>query len=175
MRYLLTILFALGVSAYADEGAGVNRQIHVDIDKVVETGEVEPVNGISSAGQPDAAALRVFAESGYTAVIDMRGPNEDRGMDDFAGAVEGEGMSYIAFPITSAEQLSLETAGELDAILGEIDGPVLLHCGSGNRVGAILALRESLNGASDEEALEYGRDAGMTRSEALIKERLDED
>lgn len=175
MRYLLSLLLAIAVSTYADEVADMDRQIHVDIDTVVETGAVQPVDGITSAGQPDAAALKVFADSGYTAVIDMRGPSEDRGMADFAGAVEGEGMSYISFPITSAEQFSLETAGELDAILGEIDGPVLLHCGSGNRVGAMLALRESLNGASDEEALEYGRDAGMTRLEDVIRQKLSEE
>jgi protein tyrosine phosphatase (PTP) superfamily phosphohydrolase (DUF442 family) len=70
--------------------------------------------------------------------------------------------------------MSFATAEKLDAILAEADGPVLVHCGSGNRVGALLALRASINGASDEEALELGRQAGLTRAEAVVLERLDE-
>ena len=51
-------------------------------------------------------------------------------------------------------------------------GPVLLHWGSGNRVGAILALRHSLSGADDEEAFSYGRSAGLTGLEPVVRERF---
>ena len=174
MRYLTTLLLVFGLSAMAEDGAEMDRSVHVDLDKVVEAGVVEPVDGITSAGQPDDAALQVFADSGYAAVIDMRGENEDRGMENWQGAVEDTGMQYIAFPVTSAEQFSMESAAELDALIEGVDGPVLLHCGSGNRVGAMLALRQSLKGASDYEALEYGRDAGMTGTEPLVEQRLSE-
>ncbi|NOR36819.1 MAG: hypothetical protein GQ577_08735, partial [Woeseiaceae bacterium] len=65
---LAILLFAF--SANADEG---ERRIHVDLDDVIAAGKVEPVDGITSSGQPDAAALEVFADSGYGVVIDMRG------------------------------------------------------------------------------------------------------
>jgi uncharacterized protein (TIGR01244 family) len=169
LTFITIVLFAF--SAWAGEG---EQGIHVDLDKVVDAGEVKPVDGITSAGQPNAQALEVFADSGYAVVVDMRGPNEDRGMDDFAGAVEATGMQYIAFPIVGKDAISFETAAELDALLEEIDGPALLHCGSGNRVGAVLALRESLKGASDEEALAHGKDAGMTRLEPVVREVLSE-
>ncbi len=168
LAFITIVLFAF--PAWAGEG---EQGIHVDLDAVVEAGEVKPVDGITSAGQPDAQALNVFAESGYAIVIDMRGPDEDRGMDDWVGAVEATGMEYIAFPLVGKGAISLENAAKLDAMLEEIDGPVLLHCGSGNRVGALLALRESLNGASDEEALAHGKDAGMTRLEPLVREVLE--
>ena len=167
LTFITTVLFAF--SAWAGEG---EQGIHVNLDAVVEAGKVKPVDGITSAGQPDARALEVFAESGYAAVIDMRGPGEDRGMDDFAGAVEAKGMEYVAFPIVGKDAISFENAAKLDVVLAEIDGPVLMHCGSGNRVGAVLALRQSLKGASDEEALVYGKDAGMTRLEPLVREVL---
>ncbi len=168
LTFITIVLFAF--PAWAGEG---EQGIHVDLDAVVEAGKVAPVDGITSAGQPDAAALDVFAESGYAVVIDMRGPDEDRGMDDFAGAVEETGMEYVAFPIVGRDAISFDTAAKLDAMLEEIDGPVLLHCGSGNRVGAVLALRQSLKGASDEEALAHGKDAGLTRLEPLVREVLE--
>ena len=34
-------------------------------------------DGITAAGQPDKAALEVFADSGYATVIDMRAEDED--------------------------------------------------------------------------------------------------
>ena len=165
---LLTILL-LTFSVNADEG---EQSIHVDLDDVIAAGKVESVDGITSSGQPDEEALRVFADSGYSVVIDMRGPDEDRGMDDFEGAVEASGMQYLAFPVVGADQVSFETAAKLDEVLQGIDGPVLMHCGSGNRVGAVLALRQSLNGASDEESIEFGENAGMTRLEPRVREIL---
>ena len=167
---LLTILL-LTLSANADDG---EQNIHVDLDDVIAAGIVEPVDGMTSSGQPDEVALQVFADSGYSVVIDMRGPDEDRGMDDFKGAVEATGMEYLAFPVVGADQVSFETAAKLDEVLQGIDGPVLMHCGSGNRVGAVLALRQSLNGASDEESIQYGKDAGLTRLEDVVRERLDD-
>ena len=171
MRYLsLLAVLLLAFTANANEG---EQSIHVDLDDVIAAGKVEPVDGITSSGQPDAAALEVFADSGYGVVIDMRGPDEDRGMDDFEGAVEATGMQYLAFPVVGAEQVSFETAAKLDEVLQGIDGPVLMHCGSGNRVGAVLALRQSLNGASDEESIQFGKDAGMTRLEPRVQQVLE--
>jgi len=165
---LLAILL-LAFAAIADEGG---QSVHVSLDDIVEAGNVVPVDGITSSGQPDAKSLKVFADSGYAVVIDMRGPDEDRGMDDFPGAVAATGMEYVVFPVVGKDAISFETAKELDELLLGIDGPVLMHCGSGNRVGAVLALRESLNGADDEAAIAYGRDAGMTRLEPLVREVL---
>lgn len=175
MRVLVlgvTLVFSSNAFSGGD-GMTDEMRTHVDLGEVMESGEVQPVNNITSAGQPDEAALEVFAASGYVAVIDMRGPDEDRGIDEVA-AVNELDMQYIAFPVVGAEAISYENAEQLDQLLSEIDGPVLLHCGSGNRVGALLALRESLAGADDEQALEYGRSAGLTKLEPLVKEKLEE-
>ncbi|NIL93530.1 MAG: hypothetical protein GTO71_03585 [Woeseiaceae bacterium] len=168
-RSILLALILPALAAVADE---VGRDIHVDIGEVVESGEVVPVDGITSAGQPNEAALKVFADSGYAVVIDMRGADEDRGMEDFQGAVEATGMEYVAFPVVGKEAINFDTARQLDELLRGVDGPVLLHCGSGNRVGAVLALRESLAGADDESAIQFGKDAGLTRLEPVVREVL---
>ena len=149
------------------------EKIHVRIDAVVEAQTVEPVNGVTSAGQPDPEALQVFADSGYAAVIDLRGADEKRGFDEPAVVAE-LGLEYVSLPIVGRDGISFENAKKLDKLLAGYDAPVLVHCGSGNRVGALLALRESLAGAEDEAALEVGRSAGLTRLEAIVKERLNE-
>jgi uncharacterized protein (TIGR01244 family) len=177
MKLLIALLAGtLAVAACADESAPVTpAKVLVDVSKLSEDDQVRPVDGITAAGQPDAKAFAAFANSGYEVVIDMRGPDEDRGLKDEAALVEDLGLEYVAFPITDEKQIDFETARKLDDLLASIDGPVLIHCASSNRVGALLALRESLNGASDEDALAYGKRAGMTRLEPVVRERLNSD
>ncbi len=62
----------------------------------------------------------------------------------------------------------------LDEILGNVRGPVLLHCASGNRVGALLALRARMHGASPEEALELGNEAGLSSLRSTVETLLNE-
>jgi len=141
-KRLLAILLVAAWSAtgFAEDGA-MTGQLKIDLAGFVRAGVVEPVDGITSAGQPDKAAFEVFAKSGYRTVIDLRGEGEDRGLDE---AIE------------------------------DADGPVLIHCGSENRVGALLALSESLEGGDDETALEYGRQGGMTGLQERVEEALKE-
>jgi uncharacterized protein (TIGR01244 family) len=167
-------ILVLAFGAMADEpDLSPVTSLAVDLERVVELGTVSPVDGITSAGQPDKAALEVFAGSGYTTVIDMRSREEDRGFDE-AEFVEALGMHYVEFPIASEDDVSFDSARKLDELLQSSPGPVLVHCASGNRVGALLALRASLHGAGDEDALKLGRDGGLTRLEPVVRERFAE-
>ena len=165
---------AMILSACSDSSVGSEETpAKADLQEVVATGEVKPVNGITPAGQPDAAAFKVFADNGYVAVIDLRTVGEDRGLDEQT-VVEGLGMTYVLFPISSGD-ITFENAQVLDGLLASFDDPVLLHCASSNRVGALLALRASLHGADDPAALQAGKQGGMTRLEPKVRELLSDD
>jgi len=133
----------------------------------------DPLQGITTSGQPDAGSLTELAAAGYSAVIDLRGPQEDRGIDEQA-EVEQNGMEYISIPVVGSDDVSYENAAVLDRLISQMDGPVLIHCGSGNRAGALLALREKINGADNETALALGKKAGLTRLEDTVEQRLNE-
>ena len=167
---VLAALFAVPAAA-GDQGLDAVSSLKVDLEKVEELRTVSPVEGVTAAGQPSEAALEVFADSGYAAVIDLRGPDENRGIDE-AGLVEELGMDYVPLPIKGREAISFENARKLDALIAGYDAPVLVHCGSSNRVGALMALRASLAGADDDAALEAGKEAGMTSLEGVVRERL---
>jgi uncharacterized protein (TIGR01244 family) len=137
--------------------------------------EAEPLPGITSAGQPTQEQLTALADEGFAAVIDLRGEDEDRGFDE-QDAVESLGMRYISLPITSPDTVNYDNAAVLDALLSDIDGPVLIHCASGSRVGALLSLRQRLHGDTPEASLELGLAAGLS-SPALqeaVEARLSE-
>jgi uncharacterized protein (TIGR01244 family) len=175
IKQAFTLVLAMAVIlSVADQDAMAEPPLKVDLDSVVSDGAVQPVDGISASGQPDEAALEVFAAHGYTTIIDLRTPGEDRGIDESA-VIEGLGMEYVALPIAGADAINFSNARKLDKLIEDADGPVLVHCGSSNRVGALLALRESLNGADDETALTYGREGGLTRLEGRVMDVLGED
>jgi protein tyrosine phosphatase (PTP) superfamily phosphohydrolase (DUF442 family) len=84
-------------------------------------------------------------------------------------------MSYVRIPVAGAADLTRINVELLDTALrvAEPAGRVLLHCVSGNRVGALLALRENwLYGASPEDALALGRAAGLTSLEPETRKLL---
>ncbi len=126
-----------------------------------------------SSGQPDEPALSVIADAGFSAVVDLRAPYEDRGMDEQAIA-ERHGMVYVSLPIAGPDEVTFDNAAMLDQVLADHKGRIFLHCSSGNRAGALYALRENLLGASSDEALAVGKAAGLTRLESVVRERLAE-
>jgi len=170
LRFFLCAILLMGTIAIADKMVA----IHVDLATVESSADLLPVDGLTSTGQPDAEQLAMFAKAGYVAVVDLRAASENRGLDE-ATAVEKLGMDYVNLPVSGAASISWENATKLEEILSSYDGPVLVHCGSGNRVGALLALRKSTQGADDEEAAAYGRSAGMTSLEPVVRSRLAED
>jgi len=169
--FLVMVLVASTATLAGDDEATAIDTLKADLDAVVEIGKVKPVNGITSAGQPDEAGFKVFAESGYIAVIDLRTAGEDRGLDDEPALVEGLGMEYIHFPIGRGD-ITIDKANALNRLLDQYDEPVLVHCGSANRVGALLALQHFDENGDLEKALKHGREGGMTRLEGAVKKEL---
>lgn len=170
LQVFLCATLVMATTAMAEE----MTDIHVDLKALESSQDLSPVNGLTSSGQPDAEQLALFAEAGYVAVVDLRGESENRGLDEVT-VVESLGLDYVNLPISGADSISWENAAKLEEILSSFDGPVLVHCGSGNRVGALLALGKSENGADDEDAITYGHAAGMTSLEPVVRSRLAED
>jgi len=131
----------------------------------------DPLTGITSAAQPSAAQFEAAAKAGFKSVIDLRGPKEERGLDEPA-VVAGLGMSYASLPIEGATGVTFANAAALDELLAKLEGPVLLHCSTGNRVGALLALRAKLGGADADAALLLGKAAGLKGLQPAVEQRL---
>lgn len=125
-----------------------------------------------SAGQPTPEQLAALAREGVRTVINLRAPDEAVDYDEAAEA-ERLGLRYVALPVRGADDLDRERVREfgreLDAARSR--GPVLIHCASGNRVGAMVALDEALNRGCDlDSALDQGRRAGLQGLEPAVVE-----
>ena len=171
---LLSALVVVAVSIAAESSNTAPDVRLVKTSEILSDPDALPTTGLLTTGQPDAAVLDVVAEAGFGTVIDFRGVDEDRGIDEQA-EVESRGLRYVSIPVSGADDISFDNAAILDQVLSETDGPVLLHCKIGKRASALRALREKQNGADSEAALALGIDAGLTRHRDVVEERLAEE
>lgn len=133
----------------------------------------DPLPGVRTGGVPaDPAIFAALAEEGYRLFVDLRGPNDPIG--DAAAAAAAAGLDYLAIPIADDADLDLGAARALDAALDDpLRGPAVVACASGNRSGALLAVRAFwLDRLSAEEALALGQRAGLTRLEPSVRTLL---
>jgi len=129
------------------------------------------LEGVTTAGQPSAAALSAAAAAGYKTVIDLRALTEDHGLDE-KQTVETLHMSYVNLPVEGAAGVTYANAAALDKLLAESPKPVLVHCTSSNRVGALLALRAKQKGADDKAALDLGVASGLAGLKPAVEKKL---
>ena len=133
-----------------------------------------PADGLLCGGQPAEDDLATAHAAGYRTVINLRADGES-GFAWEPDAVKAAGMDYVAIPVAGAAGLTRENAARLDAALKQASakGPVIVHCASGNRVGALLALRAAwVQGADPATALALGKASGLAGLESKVRELL---
>ncbi|MDQ2068818.1 beta-lactamase hydrolase domain-containing protein [Natronospira bacteriovora] len=125
-------------------------------------------------GPPDQEQLREARDAGIRTVVDLRGVSE-YGDWQPSDVVTSLGMLYIPIPVAGADGLTRPAIEAFDrAIAAAGDQPALYHCASGNRVGAMFALRSHLiEGAGLEESLRIGREHGLTGLEDQVREMIE--
>lgn len=122
------------------------------------------------AGQISAADIAALADAGVKTVVNLR-PDSEMTFDE-QSAVEAAGMSYVSIPVAGAAGVTKANAARLSESLAG-SGPVMVHCASANRVGALFAIaRFDQGGVSIDEAVAYGRARGLTTLEPLIRQSL---
>lgn len=181
---VLTILIALSLTGCAEaqveqtqapaEAPVAVVETHstsqADAEKLLPKGKA-PVEGILVGGQPSPEQFETLAKLGYGTIVNLRTPGEKGNTDP--ALIESLGMRYVTIPIGGAETLTEQNARKLAEVLDDSEGPVVIHCASSNRVGGLLALKAFyVDGKSPEEALALGREAGMSRTEPLIRQAL---
>ncbi len=130
---------------------------------------------VLTGGQPSPEDLAALKDLGFGTIISLRTEGEDIGYDEQA-MVEELGLTFVNIPVGTQNGLSAATASYLRSVVNQTTAPVLLHCGSGNRVGAAHALGAYyLDGKSVEEALAVGRATGLTGFETTVRELLERD
>lgn len=168
-RACILLLALCSISAPA---LGQQEIVPVEVGKTPNLTHRE--DSVYFGGQPTAEDFPRFAERGVKTVINLRTEPEVEALDfDERSAVESAGMRYVHVPI-GREAPSEQTVSLLmDLLADEENRPVLLHCGSSNRVGYVWALYQGERGGkSVDEAVAEGKAAGLRSS--TLEERVRE-
>ena len=127
---------------------------------------------VVTGGQPSAVHLAAFHAAGGRVVLDLRDPMEPRPVDETA-TTASLGLKYVSVPI-GPHSMTDATLDRVREVLHEAgDTLVLVHCASGNRVGAALLPVLMLDhGLEQEDAEEQAMRVGL-RSAELMEWALD--
>ncbi len=95
------------------------------------------------AGQPSKADFRALKAQGVVSVLNVRTDEEmaDRAVVPFAedALLQDLGMRYATSPLGGSVGINDHAIAALKQALAQSEGPVLLHCASGNRAGLVWA------------------------------------
>ncbi len=128
-----------------------------------------PQPDLLCSGMPSDNDLQNAAKKGIKTVINLCPVEETPAAEE--GQVHALGMQYINIPIRSGQDLTPHNAKQLADLVEDCNNhPLLVHCRSSNRVGALFALKAFwFDGKSEQEALAFGRAAGLTKLEEGVK------
>jgi uncharacterized protein (TIGR01244 family) len=95
---------------------------------------------LSTAAQPDAAAIRWLRQQGFEAVVNLSTPTARNFLSDEARLVMDAGMAYVHAPV-DCSRLEPAHYEVLAGVLGAWTGrKVLVHCAGNVKSSALVAL-----------------------------------
>ena len=126
---------------------------------------------VGTAGKLTSDGVKEAQDLGFKLIIDIRQPTEGGVKEEQAQAAT-LGLAYQNIPFAK-DETAWRQVEEIEALLAESSNyPVLIHCGSANRVGAFWALYRYRPGVPAQIAIEEGRAIGLKSREAQTRALL---
>lgn len=140
-------------------------------DSLGSIGRLHTFGDVYLASQPEPADFEQAKADGVKTVLNLRPAAEQPDFDEHAW-VEGLGLTYLNLPIAGAGGLDDEAFARARELLNTAERPILVHCASANRVGALWVPWRVLDGGVDlADALAEARTIGLKSQELEAKAR----
>ena len=135
------------------------------------------LNGVQNGpllfgGQPTVDELQALATRGYKTVLSVRSPSEQ--VEDQKGKVEAMGMTFTRISMDKpVEKITDEQVNLFSTFMEQAERPILMHCGSGNRIAGLWAVWLVEHQRMDKaKALTLAEQVGMTDIRPVVERRL---
>lgn len=116
--------------------------------------------GLVGSGPPAPSEISQLQERGYSTIINLRQASEP-GVAQERAAAEAAGLHYVSIPMSGSNFALADVNLLRQALAAAPAGDVLLHCGSGSRVGALWAMTRAVEeGLTPNEARALALRAG---------------
>jgi len=142
-----TTTVALSLALLAAAATGCSSVPSDDGHRAITTQALEPyecgtitklhtLGGVFLASQPKPEDLEQAQKGGIKTVVNLRHEDELEDFDERA-VVTGLGLTYVSLPWNGPDELTDAVFDEARHLLNAAERPLLLHCSSANRVGAV--------------------------------------
>lgn len=154
----IALLPLAGMTAGVAQPAGTDVPSRERVStKIVNYSKIHP--RIATAGLLGDGAIAELKSFGFATILDLRGPQE--GTTAEKAAAVAAGLRYLNIPFTDAVP-SLAQVAEFGRIVENgAHYPLMIHCASANRVGAMWMLYRLKSGVPLATAIAEGRAIGM--------------
>lgn len=141
--------------------APVEDSLRLDVPRILCLNE-----NIATGAQPKPEAFAKLAQNGFRSVLSLRTDKEGVDLKKDRELTEAAGMRYIHIPVVTAAPDPKRVNEFIRAVKKEKNHPMLIYCGSANRVAAFwMIYRIVAEGWSEEKAMEEAVKIGLTRPE----------
>ncbi|MEM9379211.1 MAG: sulfur transferase domain-containing protein [Planctomycetota bacterium] len=169
---LAVALLAAACSAEPTDAPKTVTQPDVDLTALSIPNASTPLEGVLAAGQISPEQMDALHAAGYRSFISLRVAEERGAGWEEAHAAEKD-IRFVRLPVAGAAGVDEAHARQLGELMGAEERPMVVYCGSSNRVGALFGLKAfHVDGMGAEEALALGKAAGVTGLEPHFKEQL---
>lgn len=190
MRATLTIALAAALVASvaactterAPEKAPPPAVTPVAEHKAITTEKLEPYEcgsitrlhtfaGVFVGSQPKPADFEQAKKGGVKTVLNLRHATENTEFDE-AKIVGDVGLKYVNIPWNGPEELTDQVFDRARDVLNTGERPILMHCASANRAGAIWLAWRAVDGRLPiEDAVAEAKTVGLHSSDFESKAR----
>ena len=115
--------------------------------------------GVATGGRLAEGAVSRLKASGFRTIVDLRGPAEGVGSERLSA--EAAGLRYVNIPVTPGGPSDSQVAEFARVVDHPGAEPILVHCVTGIRAGAMWTLYRVSKGVPVAKAVEEGRAIGM--------------
>lgn len=129
---------------------------------------------LTVAGQVTIEQLQQAGKEGYKAVLNLRSPDEQGFMQDEQQQAEVAGLEYVNIPV-KPDGMTDELTNRVLEQIDQLPKPVLIHCASSMRAGAMAFMNVATRqGMTAEQVFEKATEAGFDcDSQPQIKQFLE--
>lgn len=114
-----------------------------------------------ATNQPSEEQFRQAKETGFKSVLNLRAAGEEGAIASESQQVEAAGLTYANIPVKPSN-MDESLANNVLEKIEQLPKPVLAHCKSGLRSGAMALMYDAVkHNKSAEEALEKGKMSGF--------------
>ena len=155
LSIISALLLSLSTMSVSADNLGANLS-----DQIINYQRQSPA--IATGGLVSTDAMNTLKKQGFKTIVDLRTPKE--GVKKEHALAEANGLAYYNLPVAKAFPDASMRAQFKRLVEDPANHPVLVHCGSANRVGMVWAAYQLDQGASFEAAVAEGRAIGMKPS-----------